>query len=340
MIVLRVAPTTASHERFELSFFIEGATWAGIFDSLEVWRSRGTSQGPYEPLTDDSWSPARLPLNTAGDPPSPAQAGPSVPLVGQTLQFLVDERTPITVLFTGTDPLTFGQAATQIQAQSLGLLTAFALGSALIVQTVEPGAKAILRCAGGEAAPLLGLTASEPGSLAFGRDARIVLIRGEQDYGFVDPNGCEAYFYKARFFNSALRTVSQFSQPFQGLARPGLEVSSLCRGYVTLVDMSGEPAVNQEVLIYNKFNGTQAEAKTVAGGSQRLLTDKNGRAEILLVRGTLVTVAIGGTTLVRDVLIPTDPTVEAVDLLASANGTNDVFTVQIPNIPYAVRRSL
>jgi hypothetical protein len=261
-------------------------------------------------------------------------------LVGKTLELLVDELSPVNVTFTGTDPLTFGQAATQIQAQSLGLLTAFVLGPALIVQTVEPGAKAILRCVGGDAAPLLGLSTDELGSLAFGRDARIVLISGQQDYGFVDPNGSPLFFYKTRFFNSVTRTVSAWSTPFHGLPRAGLSSAGLCRGYVDLVDMAGAPAAGQEVLVYNQFNGTQVENKTVVGGRTRLLTDACGHAELLLVRGANVTVAIGGTTIVRDVPIPTDPTIQSLNLLSSANGSNDVFSVAVPVIPYAVRRSL
>ena len=340
MIRLRTPPTAATRERFQFDFFIDEDSWQGAFDRVEVWRSRWTAGGPYEALHGDTWAPAQLPPGSLATPPSPAQTGPSAVLVGKTLSFLVDELTPVTIAFTGSDPTTFATAAAQIRAQSGGLLTAFVLGSLLYVQTVEAGLKSILRCTGGDAAPLLGLGTQEPDSLAFGQDARLVLVQGQEDYGFVDPNGCAKYFYRARFFNSITRTVGQYSTPFQGPGLTGLSTASLCRGYVKLVDMAGAPAAGQEVLIYNQFNGSQLEGASVVGGNQTLITDARGHAEVLLARGSLITVSIGGTPLARDVTIPTDTTVESVNLLAAASGQNDVFTVQVPNIPYAVRQSL
>ena len=339
MIILRTAPTVATRERFQLDFFVSGRSWQGLFDRIEVWRSRGTPEGPYEPLHGDSWSPAVLP---AGAPPPPAspQDGPPVALEGTALTFLIDEETPVTVTFVGSNPFTYGEAASQIEEQSNGLLTSYVVGDILVVQTVEVGAKVVLRCTGGDAAPLLGLATQEPGSVAFGLDARIVLVLGQEQYGFVDANGSPRYYYRARFFNSFTRTVSQYSDPFQGTVVAGLSPTALCRGYVRLVDVTGAPAVNQEVLIYNAFNGTQIEGATVVGSSQKILTDEHGHAEVLLARGSLITVSIGGTPLARDVPVPTDTTVPSINLLSADNGENDVFTVQVPNIPYATRRTL
>lgn len=340
MRILRAAPTAATQERFQLDFFFEPGAWEGYFDRFEVWRSRGTDMGPYEALHDDAWLPARLPLNTPDDPPAPPQTGPSIPLADKTIQFLINEYIPVNITFAGPDPVSFGAAAAQIQAGSNGLLTAFVSNAVLIVQTVEPGLKASLRCVGGDAAPLLGFATTEPGSLAFGRDARVVLRRGVPQYSVIDPNGSPAYFYKARFYDSFNRTVSQFSAPFQGTQNAGLDMSSLVLGYVNLVDVTGAPIENQEVLIYNNFNGLQVGGRVVVGGTQHLLTDAAGRVELLLARGALVTVAVGGTTLALEIEIPTDPAVQTLNLLTAGNGQNELFTVQIPNIPYAVRRTL
>jgi hypothetical protein len=341
MIILHTAPTAQTRERFQLDFFVAQRSWENLFNRLEVWRSRGTAEGPYELLHGASWSPAVLPQGASGPPPSPPQTGPQVALAGTTLSFLVGaEDIPVTITFSGSNPFTFGAAASQIQEQSNGLLTAFVSGSTLIVQTVEAGAKAVLRCIGGDAAPLLGLAAREPFSIAFGLDARIVLVVGQEQYGFVDANGSPKFFYKARFFNDFNSTVSQFSAPFQGTTVSALSVASLCRGYVRLVDLSGAPAQNQELLVYNEFNGVLAEGAAVTGGSKKILTDEHGRAEIMLVRGTQVTIAIGGTPLARDVTVPTDTTIESINLLSATNSENDVFTVQVPNIPFAVQRHL
>lgn len=324
----------------QLAFSFDTSSWEGLFDRLEVWRSRGTASGPYEPLHDASWLPARLPPNTPGSPPSPAQTGPSAILVGKTLKFLIDELVPVSVTFTGTDPLNYGQAATQIQTQSNGLLTAFVLGAALIVQTTEPGVKATLRCVGGDPAPLLGLATTEPSSLAFGRDARIVLKQGEQNYGFTDPNGSTSYFYKARFVNSFTGATNDFSLPVQGVVQSGLDISNLVRCYIDVVDMTGAAVAGQELRIYNEFNGQQVQGKVITGGSVTKLTDSQGHAEVFLARGALVSVSISGTPLARQVTVPTDPAVESLNLLAAASGQDDLFDVQTPQIPFAVRRTL
>jgi hypothetical protein len=339
LVILSVTVTELTNERFQLDFFVPEGSWEGNFDRLEVWRSRGTDQGPYEQLHDTGAMPAVLPIG-AGPPPASPQTGPSIPLNGLLLQFLLDGKVPVNIIFSGTDPFTFAQAATQIQAQSQGLLVAYVLGPLLVVRTVEVGVKTSLACVGGDAAPLLGLPTSGAGSLAFGRDARIVLVRGQEEYGFVDPNGAPSFFYQARFFSSANQTVSQFSRPFQGTITAGLSTASLCRCYVDLVDMTGSVLPNQEVLIYNRFNGVQAESKAVTGGSLKLLTDSNGHAEALLARGADITVSIPGTALARDVTVPADPTIESLNLLASSSGTDDLFDVAIPNIPFAVRRTL
>lgn len=336
---LNLLVTAATQERFELDFSIPASAWEGIFDRLEIWRSRGTVMGPYEPLHADTTLPARLPAS-ADDPPDAPQTGPSVTIVGKTLELLVNERTEVIVTFTGIDPLTFAQAALQIVSQSTGLLSSYVSGSTLVVQTIDTGLKTALRVVGGDAAPLLRLATSEPGSLAFGRDARIQLRHGLESYGFVDPNGSLEFFYKARFYNTVTSLVSQFSSPFQGTPIAGLALDRLCRCYVDLVDMSGRGLANQEVLISNRFNGAQVDNRVVAGGHRRLLTDASGHAELLIPRGISVTVAIAGTSIARDVVIPTDESIQAINLLASDNGSDDLFTVQVPDIDFAVRRSI
>jgi hypothetical protein len=339
MISLSVITAAIPKGRIELDFFVPESAWSGAFDRFEIWRSKGTAEGPYDQLHDTGAQPARLPVG-AGPPPASPQTGPSIPLNGKQLTLLLNELTPLTITFAGSDPFTFAQAATAIVAQSAGLLNAYVLGPLLVVATVQAGLAAALRATGGNAAPLLGLPTVGLGAVAFGRDARIVLVSGQEDYGFVDPWGSPSYFYKTRFFSSQTSTVSQFSTPIQPLAAVGLSQASLVRCYVDLVDMQGNPAPNQEVLFYNQFNATQVENKVVTGGSLRFLTDVAGHAEALLPRGTQITVSIGGTPLARDVLVPTDPTIQSLNLLAASSGTNDLFDVQVPDLPYATRRTL
>jgi hypothetical protein len=329
--------TFATRQRFELDFFIPPGDWETSFDKLEVWRSRATSAGPYDALHADSWAPAVLP---AGAPATASGTGPSAVIVGKKVTFLVNESIPVEVIFTGVDPLTYAQAAVQVAAQSQGLLSSYVNGPVFVVKTVQAGVLAVLRCTGGDAAPLLGLATAEPGSLAFGLDARIVLIHGQEQYGFVDPDGSPNFYYKLRYFNTASKLVSDFTPPFQGGGGVGISTANLVRCYVDLIGLSGNVAVNAEVLIGSSFTGLQVEGKTLVGGNVRLLTDANGHAELLIPRGADVTVAIGGTTLARRFTVPLDTAIEAVNMLDPSIGADDLFTVKVPRLPYAVRRTI
>jgi hypothetical protein len=71
-----------------------------------------------------------------------------------------------------------------------------------------------------------------------------------------------------------------------------------------------------------------------------LSTNDQGVAGANLLRGATVTVAIGGTNIVRTITIPEDPTVTEVNLLSEAYGENDLFAVQYLPKNFASRRAL
>jgi hypothetical protein len=333
-------PPLITATALELDIYVSSASWEGYFNSIEIWRSRVTQGGPYDALTGPNWSPASLPSGAPTMPPSPAQTGPSTALVGKSIMFLINGTTPLTVTFTGTDPTSFGTAATQINAQSDDLLFAFVVNNILVVQTKAPGAGVYLQVVGGDAAPLLGLQTREPGNTAFGMDARIPLVHTVQNYVYTDVNGSPDFWYKTRFYNSVSNVASDYSLPFKGRSLTSVGSQNLVLAYVNLVDMQGNGKQNQSILLFNRFAGTQVDGSTVVGDPINRLTDGNGYAEFLIVRGTKFTVAVSGTDLVRDITAPTDPTVQSFDLLDPAYGSNDLFNVQVPKIDYAVRRSL
>jgi len=332
--------TLVTRQSIKLDFFIPLTAWQGMFDRLEVWRSQTTADGPYTSLNGDAWAPATLPVGAPTTAPSPPQTGAFVTIVGTDLHFLIDEKYPVDITFTGADPLTLAQVATQIAAQSNQLLSSYVASGQVVVQTAQVGEIAMLRCVGGEAAPILGFATTEPGSIAFGVDARVLLVSGKELYSVIDPNGSPQFYYKTRFFNSASRLVSDFSLPSQAISIVGISSANLVRCYVDLVGASGAALNGQEILIGMKFSGALVEGRTVAGGNTLLLTDVNGHAEILLPRGQEITVAVGGTDLVRDVVVPTDTSITSINLLDPSVGTNDVFRVQEQNIDFAVRRSI
>jgi hypothetical protein len=335
----RPPSTIATREDLQLGLFVDGAAWVNLFDSIEIWRSRETAQGPYVPLTGNGWEPATLPKGAPPAPSSPA-TGPLVTLVGLQLLLLVNEETAITITFTGSNPLTYAQVASQIIAQGLQLVTAYVVSNLLVIQTIQPGAIAILRVTGGDAAGVLGFSTIEPASVAFGLDARIPLQAGVTGYTFTDHNGSPHYFYKTRYYNQLTQTVSDFSIPFSGALVSSLASSDLVRATIDLVDSSGVALPNRAILLHPNFRGARVEGYTMVDNEVRALTDSNGHVEFQLVRGQSFTVAISGTDIVRDFITPTDPTIITFDMLDPCLSKNDAFNVAVPNLDYAVRRHL
>ena len=332
---------TPSAEIVQLQILVKREDYEDLFDQIEVWRSRSSIRGPYEELTADRWRTARLP-KLAGDRPTAPVIGRYVTVVGLALQLRVGEADDLVVTFTGTDPLTFSEVATQITAQGATKVASYVdEDGLLVVTTTEPGTGAVLRVVGGDAAPLLGLGTEEPDSLTFGRDARIPIKLGTESYLFTDVRGSDSYFYKTRFRNKLTLGVSEFSQPFSLGQALGISSANIVCGTLDLVDTNGRPLVNREVSVFNAYMGDLVEGKFVAGFGENRLTDENGHVEFTLVRGAHMTVAISGTDLARNILVPTDADVKIFGLLdADVSTQDDGFVVQTPDLVYAERRSL
>lgn len=302
------------------------------FDVLEVWRSTETANGPYSPLTQAGSRPARIP-ELAPDPPAAPEVGRWVNIDGKSL-FLLSGATALSVEIDGADPLTLSEVALQIIDQTLGAVSAYVVGALLVLETREVGGHARLEVTGGDVAGLVGLELNAP---AFGREPHIPLVSGVIQYSFTDQQGSTEYFYKVRLRSSLRNTVSEFSDPLSPLGTP--EVTDTAIGFLDLTDMDGSALEAREVRLYSRFSGQLKDGRVVAGFSKNALTDKNGHAEFVLVRGLQITVAVAGTNMVRDLVVPEDMAVSRFNILDPALGSNDVFKVQVPNIPYAVRRS-
>jgi hypothetical protein len=323
-------------QQLPLNLVFAPGSWQG-YDRFEVWRSRLTPEGPYEALHGDTWAPASLPLGFDGQP---NDVGATALVGGLDLQFLVMNQFPVSLVLPSSGAITLAAVAAAIAAQAGNLLFSYPSGETFVVQTRRVGAVTVLQCTGGEAAPLLGLATTGFQSIAYGQDARIPLVNGQTQYSFADPYGSPTFFYQTRFFNSSTRLASGFSLPFQGPNAPAFSSDNLVSCFVQLVDASGNPSVNQEVLIgVSDTQGLLVSGNTILGNNTKLLTDSTGRAQILLTRGIKVTVAIGGTGLARRVTIPDDPCVTSLNLLDPSVGSDDLFTVQAPVLDFAVRRS-
>lgn len=339
LVQLQVTATRDDHE--------------GLFDRIQVWRSTLGAAGPYAELTAQSWRPARVPESAEDESPSPP-VGSSVIIVGETLVFRVneDDEDELTVTFTGTDPLTFAECATQVTAAGAndGRVRAYvADDGTFVVESLQSGSAATLRVMESDGAALLGLPVSDPDniegspadSFSTGKEARIQLSVNVEQYTFTDYRGSDAFYYKTRFINTLTGGTSEFSQSFGVGTAPGISTSSLVCGQLTLAGLSGSPARNVEVTVYNGFQGELVEGHYVAESQQSKLTDDNGRVEFLLVRGLRCTVAIGNTNIVRDIVVPEDASINVFELLGSdVSSGEDIFKVQVPDIITAERRSL
>ncbi len=318
----------ATGQVLRFPIFVDPDVVTGYFDQIEVWRSRTTEAGPYEEITDAQYEPAD---HTIVSRPYYVD--------GKQLKLQVGEQHDVVVTFSGTNPISASTIASQIQAQSFNLLRSYVLGSEIIIETAQPGAAAVLRVVSSDAAAILGLNALEPEALAFGHDVRIPIIDGIGQYTIVDPHGSSDYFYKTRYRNRLSAAVSDFSDVITGESS-GVDPSKRIRGYVKLVDVQGRPLSDWTVLVSHSFHGEFAEEHTIIGSPIQKLTDSSGEAEFWFLRGLKLTVALAGTQVVRDITVPSDPTVYSFNLLAPEVGSDDVFVVQVPQVPWAERRSL
>lgn len=311
--------------------------WLGLFDRLELWHSY---DGEYfQEVTAPTWRGARVPRD-GGDLPLSPPSGDRVNLVGETLSLFLNEQTQVDVTFTGSNPLSYAQAATQVNAAT-PLVTAWVdEDGRFVVQSVQAGSIAILRVLPTTASSLLGLPTTEPGWFNYGLDARIQLIEDVNFYPVTQHHCHTASAFKTRFSNSFNNTTSEFSTPFYVEDLPIIDTSLTITGFLDLVDLRGRPVYNREVAITTKFMGTVLGGSMVTPTDQRLLTDRNGHVEVTLIRGMSIVVSIAGTNITRDITVPSDPLISSFNLLDPAVGSDDVFNVQVPDVDFAVRRTL
>jgi len=327
----------ASGEAIQLVIYVTEEEVFQLYNQIEVWKSVDLPSGPYEELTAANLSAARLPQG-APDSPDSLVAGPNAVLVDKDLRVAVADDDEIVIIFTGADPLSFGDAAVQVTTFGLGKVRAYVTEAGqFVLESLLAGRWSRMWVTGGTAAPVLGLPVNE---IAYGRDARRALGGADQGviaYSFLDYWGSSAHHYKVRFRNSNTGAVSEFSQVFPGTKKTGLEPTDLSLGQATLVKADGAPLINQEVRVNMEFTGSLIADKLLAGGDLVKLTDAEGKVEFILPRGQKVSVAVAGTSLVRTITVPDR---ESFYLFDPDIADDDVFRVQVPDLVMAERRSL
>jgi hypothetical protein len=105
-----------------------------------------------------------------------------------------------------------------------------------------------------------------------------------------------------------------------------------------LANIDGRPIDECPITFYNVTVPRQVvDSVGVFGREITVLTDQAGYAETMLVKEAVVDITIGGTGIVRRITVPDTGT--EFDVMSAIAAADDVFQIQIPDIPAAVRRS-
>lgn len=295
----------------------------------KIWVQRSTTAPPStsdEDISTPSSQPARL---------TGVVEGPYL-LNGKTLTFKVNG-TQMSVTFTYADPVAITQVVDAVNAAivAAGLRAVAADSSgALRISTQDNGTQFTLEMISGSAVTVLGFT---NGQKANGTAAHIPLVVGTTQYEFDDGSGLASYYYRSRFYNSSNGTYSAWSDWIQGTTGAAVDAAQLIIAKVKLAALDGTALAGRKIAIANTFEPNKADGYGIFGSTIILETDGAGQAETTLVKGSLIDVIFSGTSIARRIRVPASGS--EFDLLDDSLVVGDEFQIQVPDIPYAPRRS-
>lgn len=316
-----------THQPIQLSFFIADIdTVLTTYDSVRWWRSRTGQSGLFEPATFTIVKPAVLEGSKVG----PFQ------LHGKTLSIRVNGVTQVDIPFTDPDPVTITQVLAAITGAT-GLVVPSNDGGKLVLTTVTTGSVSSIEILVSEAAPFLGF---DTDAAALGLDADTLLVVGVHEYFFLDQNSSPEFWYRAELRDDLTFQTAGLGVAFQA-GPEHIADDLLITAFIRLNDLRGQPIQGREVTFVNALlPNVVTSGSTRYGIFRRALTmstDKNGYAEIRLLRGMKIDISVDGTDFIRRLQIPS--TGDSVDLLDPALVSEDEFGIQQPDIDFAVRTS-
>lgn len=164
------------------------------------------------------------------------------------------------------------------------------------------------------------------GTVASGQDARPTMIAGQLLYQFTDIPGSTSNRYKWRFSANGSPPFSDFSAPVYGSTPALIDVLNLSVLTARFVDFEGRPK-KARIIVTLDNAGPQALFGYAVGGTETKVyeSDEQGFLAVSLVRGAALRIAVEGTPLVRNIVVPSTP---SFDLLTTLAAANDSFTVQ------------
>lgn len=317
--------TVVTQQPVQLSYFVADlATELLTYNRLRFYRSRTGQNGLYEAAT----GPAATGAVLEGTHEDAHQ------LNGKTLSFMVNGVTQVDVLFSDPDPVTTTQVIAAVAAET-ALVTATDEDGKLRLTTVATGSGASIEILECDAAPYLGFDVEQA---AVGLDADLVLASGTHEYLYTDQNSSVDFWYRVELLHSVTAQVKAQSVPFQ--AGPiGTPNATRIWCFIRLVDLAGQPLSGRQITLANAFQPNTVTSGSTLWGAFRhyaqMITDSEGYAQVRLLRGMQVDVAVDGTNFIRRLSIPT--TGDSVDLLDPSLVVEDEFGIQEPDIDFAVR---
>lgn len=319
---------TVTQQPIQLSHFISNiASAMATYDRLRWWRGRTGADGTFEAATADAVAPASM-LGTALTPHA---------LNGRVFKFRVNGTTEVSVTFTGADPVSTAQAVAEIDSAT-ALVTPVDDGGYLRLTTVATGSGASIEILDGDANSFLGF---EEGLGAVGLDLDTPLVSGTHEYFYTDQNSDLEYWYKAELYSSTTAATTGQGVPWPADQAQAVPRSNTIVCFLQISDMSGRAISGRRVIIANTFLPNQVVSGGVRWGVFRhydkVVTDRNGYAEVRLLRGMSLDLHVEGTSFTRRITIPS--TGDSVDLLDPALVSEDEFGIQEPNIDFAIRTS-
>lgn len=294
------------------------------YDQIQIHRSVAGVGGPYTDITADS-------------PTSGTVAGTndaSFTLNGETLELRVDDGATQSVTVETEDPVYVDPLIEELEEKLTGVLIENGGTGNLRLTSLNTGTASSIEIVGGTGLTALGLTVGK----YTGQDRRVTLQEDYTEFTYVDSGGETSYYYQIRFYNSLTSQVSDFSDPIPGSYDSPIS-SDLITATVDLVELDGTPLSGRLVTVTNAFdpNALVVSSHGVFGRSIEFHTDASGHGETKLIMGTVVDVTIAGTGVTRRINVPTSGS--TFDLLAAVAAADDIFQIQTPDIPDAIRRS-
>lgn len=291
------------------------------YSTVEIWESHDDSATWTEITHSDSY-PAEL-ISIAG--------GANYKTAGKSIYFKVNGGPELSVVYPDS-PLfmSASQLVAAINAVSPGL------GSVAANQHVRLATEATGRQSSIEILycdiPELGFQVGK----TFGRDKRIELVDSVSIYNFYDAAGLSYSRYKWRFSDNGAAPISQFSKYLVAKPQALLDPTALSVGVARFIGPDGSPTKRRLVIIME--DAPKRVGPYSSGNSEPLIVESDdlGFLQVPLVRGLTLKVALEGTSLIQELVVPDAPTFDFFDSMTTIPSR---FSIQAPT-PSLTRRSL